>query len=382
MYIKRQVEAEIQKNLFKGDGIIIYGARQVGKTTLVKKILEEHHNLSTKYLNCDEGDIRTLFTRADTSIELKRIIGNSQLVVIDEAQRVLNIGLKLKLMIDEYPHQQIIATGSSSFDLSNEIKEPLTGRSREFWLYPLSASELFPIGDTLDLSRNLESLLVYGSYPKVYEAVSIEEKKIQIEKIALHYLYKDVLKFQTLKNADLVRKLLEALALQVGSEVSYNELSTILGVSRQTVESYVNILESAFVLYKVTPYSKNLRKEIGKLRKIYFYDLGVRNVLIDSLKPISLRNDIGALWENFVITEFKKRNNFIGNIQKLYYWRTYDGQEIDLIEEKEGNLYGYEIKWNKARKNAPKAWGVYKNASWRVITKDTFIPLQQSRPIV
>jgi len=155
-----------------------------------------------------------------------------------------------------------------------------------------------------------------------------------------------------------------------------------LGVSRQTVESYVNILESAFVLYKVTPYSKNLRKEIGKLRKIYFYDLGVRNVLIDSLKPISLRNDIGALWENFVITEFKKRNNFIGNIQKLYYWRTYDGQEIDLIEEKEGNLYGYEIKWNKARKNAPKAWGVYKNASWRVITKDTFIPLQQSRPIV
>lgn len=372
MYIIRQVEEEIKKNLFKGDIIIIYGARQVGKTTLVKKIIEEYQDLSPKYLNCDEGDIRKLFSEADTSTALKRIVGDSKLIVIDEAERVLNIGLKLKLLADNFPSQQIISTGSSSFDLSNEVKEPLTGRSREFWLYPLSSSEMFPFGNSLEFSRNLETILIYGSYPKVFESVSNEEKKIQIEKIVSNYLYKDVLKFQSLKNAEIVRRLLEALALQVGNEVSYNELSRLLGVSKQTVENYVEILEKAFVIFKITPYNKNLRKEIGKLRKIYFCDLGVRNALIDSLKPLSLRNDTGALWENFIVTEFKKQNNFVGNIKKLYFWRTYDGQEIDLVEEKEGKLFGYEIKWNRIRKHAPKAWGTYKNASWEVITKDNF----------
>ncbi len=372
MYIIRQIENKIRNNLFKGDIAIIYGARQVGKTTLVKKIIKEYLDLLPKYLSCDEGDIQKNFSEADTSTALKRIIGNSKLIVIDEAQRIRNIGLKLKLLADNFPNQQIIATGSSSFDLSNEIKEPLTGRSRDFWLYPLSSSEMFPSGDNLEFSRNLETILIYGSYPKVFESVSNEEKKIQIEKIVSNYLYKDVLKFQSLKNAEIVRKLLEALALQVGNEVSYNEIARLLGVSKQTVENYVEILEKAFVIFKITPYSKNLRTAIGKLRKIYFYDLGVRNALIDSLKPLSLRNDIGALWENFVVTEFKKQSNFIGNIKKFYFWRTYDGQEVDLVEEKEGKLYGYEIKWNRVRKHAPKAWGTYKNASWKVITKDNF----------
>ena len=367
MYITRHIEPQVRSALFKGDIVIIYGARQVGKTTLAKKIMEEYRDLSTKYLNCDEGDIRTLFSRADTSTALKRIVGDAKLIIIDEAQRVLDIGLKLKLLADTFPNQQIIATGSSSFDLANRIKEPLTGRSREFWLYPLQTGEMFSSEDTLAFSRSLEPLLIYGSYPKVFESVSTEEKKTQIEKIVSHYLYKDVLKFQSLKNAELVRKLLEALALQVGCEVSYNELSNLLRVSRQTVENYVEILEQAFVLFKITPYSKNLRKEIGKLRKIYFYDLGVRNVLIDSLQPLSLRNDVGALWENFVVGEFKKQN------KKLYFWRTYDGQEIDLVEEKAGKLFGYEIKWSKARKHAPKAWGTYKNASWEVITRDNFL---------
>jgi hypothetical protein len=372
MYIQRQIEPNITKNLFKDDIIIIYGARQTGKTTLVKKIIKEQSVLLPKYLNCDEGDIQKMFSEADTSIALKRIIGDSKLIIIDEAQRVRNIGLKLKLLADNFPKQQIIATGSSSFDLSNEIKEPLTGRSREFWLYPLSLSEMFPSKDNLEFSRNIENILIYGSYPKVFESVSNEEKKIQIEKIVSNYLYKDVLKFQSLKNAEVVRRLLEALALQIGNEVSYNEISRLLGVSKQTVENYVEILEKAFIIFKITPYSKNLRTAIRKLRKIYFYDLGVRNTLIDSLKPFSLRNDIGALWENFVVTEFKKQNNFIGNIKKLYFWRTYDGQEIDLLEEKEGKLLGYEIKWNRARKKAPKAWINYKNASWEAITKDNY----------
>jgi len=373
MYIPRQIEPKIVENLFKGDVVIIYGARQVGKTTLVEKIIENQSDLSTKYLNCDEGDIQKAFSEADTSTSLKRIIGDAKLVVLDEAQRIRNIGLKLKLLVDNFPGQQIIATGSSSFDLSNEIKEPLTGRSREFWLYPLTSSEMFPTGDNLEFLRNLETILIYGSYPKVFESVSYEDKKIQIEKIVSNYLYKDVLKFQSLKNAEIVRKLLEALALQIGNEVSYNELSNLLRISRQTVESYVEILEKAFVIFKIIPYSKNLRKEIGRLRKIYFYDLGVRNALVDSLKPLSLRNDTGALWENFVVAEFKKRNNFIASIKNLYFWRTYDGQEIDLVEESEGKLYGYEIKWNKARKNAPKAWRQnYKKASWKVITKDNY----------
>ncbi len=373
MYIPRQIEPKIVENLFKGDIVIIYGARQVGKTTLVRKIIENQSNLSTKYLNCDEGDIQKIFSEADTSTSLKRIIGDAKLVVLDEAQRIRNIGLKLKLLVDNFPGQQIVATGSSSFDLSNEVKEPLTGRCREFWLYPLTSSEMFPSGDNLEFSRNLETILIYGSYPKVFESVSSEDKKIQIEKIVSSYLYKDVLKFQSLKNAEIVRKLLEALALQIGNEVSYNELSNLLRISRQTVESYVEILEKAFVIFKIIPYSRNLRKEIGKLRKIYFYDLGVRNALVDSLKPLSLRNDIEALWENFVVAEFKKRNNFITNIKNLYFWRMYDGQEVDLVEEKEGKLFGYEIKWSRVRKDAPKAWRLnYKEASWKVITKDNY----------
>lgn len=373
MYITRQIEPKIVENLFKGDVIIVYGARQVGKTTLVRKIIENQADLSTKYLNCDEGDVQKAFAEAGTSTSLKRIIGDAKLVVLDEAQRIRNVGLKLKLLVDNFPSQQIIATGSSSFDLSNEVKEPLTGRSREFWLYPLTSSEMYPLGDNLEFLRNLETLLIYGSYPKVFESISYDDKKIQIQKIVSNYLYKDVLKFQSLKNAEIVRKLLEALALQIGNEVSYNELSGLLQISRQTIENYVEILEKAFVIFKITPYSKNLRKEIGKLRKIYFYDLGVRNALIDSLKPLSLRNDIGALWENFVVAEFKKRNNFIANMKNLYFWRTYDGQEVDLVEEKEGKLYGYEIKWNRARKVAPKAWVQnYKEASWKIITKDNY----------
>lgn len=374
MYISRKIEPKIKENLFKGDLVIIYGARQVGKTTLVKKLIEDYADFEPKYLNCDEGDVQKMFTDANTSVSLKRIIGNSKLVVIDEAQRVRNIGLKLKLIIDNFPDQQIVATGSSSFDLANEVKEPLTGRSREFWLYPLTSAEIFSGKDSFEFSRNLESLLTYGSYPKVLESLEDQEKKIQIEKIVSNYLYKDILKFQSLKSAEIVRKLLEALALQVGNEVSYNELSNLLGISRQTVENYVEILEKAFVIFKITPYSNNLRKELGKLRKIYFYDLGVRNALIDSLKPFSMRNDVGALWENFVVAEFMKQNNFVGNIKKLYFWRTYQGQEVDLVYEKDGNILGFEIKWNKIRKYPPKAWKeYYKKASWEVITKDNYL---------
>jgi|SRR3989338_2476334 len=373
MYIKRQIEPLIIKNLFKGDIVIIYGARQTGKTTLVKRILKFNPKISSCYFNCDEGDVQKLFSEAETSVALKRIVGNSRLAVLDEAQKIRNIGVKLKLLIDSYPGQQIIATGSSSFDLANEVVEPLTGRSREFWLYPLSVREIFSKKDELGFGRERENLLVYGSYPRVFRGLTIEEKRLQLQKITSNYLYKDILKFQSLKNSETVRKLLEALALQAGSEVSYTELGQLLGISKQTAAAYIDILEKAFIIFKVRPFSRNLRKELGKLRKIYFYDLGVRNALINNFNPLSIRGDIGALWENFVAAERKKRSNFVGNITPLYFWRTYDGQEVDLVEEKEGKLFGYEIKWAKARKKAPKAWReTYSQASWEVITKDRF----------
>lgn len=374
MYTKRSVEDNVKKHLFQGKAIVIYGARQVGKTTMVKKILEES-TYTTKYINCDEADQRRYLQEAETSSALNQVLGDAKIVVIDEAQRITNIGLKLKLMVDTYPDRQIIATGSSSFELSAEISEPMTGRVFEFWLYPFSISELKGVWSDLEFNRHLESLLVYGSYPDVVEAVSLEGKKTVINVIANNYLYKDILKFQNLKNSDIVRKLLEALALQVGSEVSYTELGKLLSIHRETVASYIRILEQAFIVFRLRPFSRNLRKELGKLQKIYFYDLGVRNSLINNLNPLSLRNDVGALWENFIVSEKKKLDNFIGDPKSYYFWRTWDQQEIDLIEEKGGKLYGLEMKWSKDNKGkAPKAWKeTYPDASWEVISRDNFL---------
>lgn len=373
-YFDRIIEPLIKANLFKKSVIVIYGARQVGKTTLVQKILKEEGRVDTRYLNCDEADIQKMLSEAGTSIALKQIIGDARLVVIDEAQRIRNIGIKLKLLIDNFPDTQVIATGSSSFELSNDVKEPLTGRSTEFWLHPLSISEIYRKGNDLLLNRELESLLVFGSYPSVVTAQSLDEKKIALNKISNNYLYKDLLKFQSLKSSEIIRKLLEALALQVGSEVSYTELGQLIGVSKQTVQSYVDILEKVFIVFKLGPFSRNLRKELGKLRKIYFYDLGIRNSLINNYNPLSLRNDTGALWENFVIAEKKKQENFIGNRLSLYFWRTWDKQEIDLIEEKDGKLLARVIKWNKPKTRPPKAWSqAYPGSSWHAVTRDNFL---------
>lgn len=373
MYIKRTIEPLIKANLFKKSVIVVYGPRQTGKTTLVRKILKDQAGVTSKYLNCDEADIQKILSEAGTSTHLKQIIGEAKLAVIDEAQRVRNIGIKLKLLIDNFPDTQIIATGSSSFELTNEVNEPLTGRSLEFWLHPLSTMEMYHKGDDLLFQRELETLLIFGSYPAVVTALGLEEKKIAVSKISNNYLYKDLLKFQDLKSSEVVRKLLEALALQIGNEVSYTELGQLIGVSKQTVQSYIDILEKAFIVFKLGPFSRNLRNELRKLRKIYFYDLGIRNSLINNHNPLSLRNDIGALWENFVIAERKKQENFTSNRLSFYFWRTWDKQEIDLIEEKGGKLLAYEIKWSKARAKPPKAWAqTYLDSTFHTITKDNY----------
>ncbi|MEK7522683.1 MAG: ATP-binding protein [Patescibacteria group bacterium] len=372
--IPRTVEKTILKYLWKGKIIIIYGARQVGKTTLVKTIIKNLSLQSSIYLNCDENDIRQMFIHANTSTQLKEIIGNRKLVVIDEAQRIPDIGLKLKLLVDAFPSQQIIATGSSSFDLANTIVEPLTGRNISFWLYPFSISEIQTIYSSTEIHRILETFLIYGTYPAVIKAASFEEKQTNVSYIANNYLYKDIFKFQGLKASTVVTKLLQALALQIGSEVSYNELAGLLGIAKETVASYINLLEQAFVIFTLPPFSNNKRKELHKLRKIYFYDTGIRNALINNFNPISLRNDIGQLWENYSISERQKKWFWLTDKPNFYFWRTYDQQEVDLIEEKMGKIGAFEIKWKNARLKPPKAWREsYPKSHWTNITKDNFI---------
>lgn len=371
MYIQRRLESEIKNSLFKGKIIIIYGARQVGKTTLVRKIAEETGQ-PFGYLNCDELDILTQFQQADNSLALRQMMGNNKLVIIDEAQRVRNIGLKLKLMVDNYPSIQLLMTGSSSLDLSNEISEPLTGRCDEFWLFSLSVGEVWKNQDRIAQDRDLESWLVYGSYPGVWSLESNEEKSIKIKQIASNYLYKDILKFNEIKNSETILKLLQALALQIGQEVSYNELARTIGISKQIVASYIDLLEKVFVVFSLRPYSGNMRHALNKKRKIYFLDLGVRNAIINNQNQLSIRDDVGKLWENFVIAERYKSQLGLGYKTNLYFWRTYEGQEVDLVEEKDGRLIGWEIKWRGKNKKQPKDWGRYLNSSWQEVDRENF----------
>lgn len=371
MYITRIIQDQIEKTLFSDRIVILYGARQVGKTTLVKKIIDNNPEYSL-FLNCDEPDIREALTDK-TSTQLKQFIGNNRLVVIDEAQRVRNIGLTLKLLVDNFPDIQVIATGSSSFELSNNIKEPLTGRKIEFRLYPLSIIELSQIYSDIEINRLLENILRFGQYPKVITSSTIEMPQI-INEISESYLFKDFPEYQNLKKPELLEKLLQALALQIGNEVSYSELSGLLGVDKITIERYIHLLEKAFIIFPLTPFSRNLRKEIGKMRKIYFVDLGIRNSIIKNFNNLHLRNDVGGLWENFLMTERIKFNISKQRQVNQYFWRTYEKKEIDLVEESAGKLTGYEFKWGKGKIRMHKEFlETYSGSSIHLINKDNFL---------
>lgn len=368
-FIKRIIQENIEKGLFKGKIIIIYGARQVGKTTLVKEIQKKFSNEAV-YYNCDEPDIRDFFTDK-TSTELKAFIGNKRLVIIDEAQRVKNIGITLKLIADNFAKTQIIATGSSSFELSNEIAEPLTGRKDEFFLYPFSLEELLSVRSKIEIGRLLGSRMVYGMYPEIEQSMENSEKKLK--SLALSYVYKDILQYQNIRNPEILEKLLKALALQIGNEVSYNELSVLLGVSRQTVENYVQLLEKAFIIFRLGPFSRNIRNELKRMRKIYFYDTGIRNALINNLNPLDLRQDVGALWENFMISERVKYNFNHGFDKNIYFWRTLTGQEMDYLEEAGANLNGFEFKWKKGNYRPPKSFvRAYPTSHVELLNRDTY----------
>lgn len=352
MIIERKIKESVKKDLFKGKIIIIYGARQVGKTTLVKEIQKEYVGESS-YFNCDEMDVRRALTDK-TSTELKAFLGNNKLIIFDEAQRVKNIGLTLKLIVDNFPQLQIIATGSSSFDLSNEISEPLTGRKNEYYLYPFSLEELKLIYSDLEIDRLLERMLVFGMYPEIIRKGAEAERNLK--NIAKSYLYKDVLQYQNIKNPEALEKLLQAMALQIGSEVSYNELADTVGIDKNTVINYIQILEKAFIVFKLRPFSRNLRNELKKMRKIYFYDTGIRNALVNNFNPMDLRQDTGSLWENFMISERLKYNRNRDIDKNIYFWRTTQKQEIDYLEEFEGRLAGFEFKWRKDKFKKPKVF--------------------------
>jgi len=369
MHIKRTIQASIEKSLFKNKVLILYGARQVGKTTLVREILKKHPGQSA-YLNCDEPDIRAALTDK-TSTELKVFFKGKKFIVLDEAQQVKNIGHTLKIIADNLPSTQILATGSSSFELSDKIAEPLTGRKREFLLYPFSFHELASFYSEVEMDRLLERRIIYGMYPEI--VAGKENTEINLKSLARSYSYKDVLKYQNIKNPDLLEKLLQALALQVGNEVSYNELAALLGIDKNTVASYIQILEKAFIIFRVGPFSRNLRNELKKLRKIYFYDTGLRNALINNLNPLDLRQDVGALWENFVISE---RRKFLANTaldRKGYFWRTAQKQEIDYLEEGGGHLWAFEVKWRKEKFRTPKVFSqAYPDAEVSLVTSKNY----------
>jgi hypothetical protein len=343
--IQRQITAKLQERLFKKKLILITGPRQVGKTTLVRHLLDLQ-GPSSQYLNADEPDIRQLLTDV-SSTELKRIIGDNKLIVIDEAQRISNIGITLKLLVDQIPEVQVIVTGSSSLDLSDRIKEPLTGRKYEFNLYPLSTKELINHFGYLEEKRMLETRLIYGNYPDIVNHPGDEEELLT--NLSDSYLYKDVLAHNDIRSPELLSHLLEALALQLGNEVNYNELADTVGKDPKTVRKYIQLLEKSFVIFRLRALSRNVRNEIKKSRKVFFYDNGVRNSIIRNFKPINLRNDKGALWENFIISERLKLNRYNFRQVKPYFWRTKQQQEIDYIEEYNGDFYAYEFKYNPKR---------------------------------
>lgn len=341
-YIPRDIEPNITENLNQGKVIIIYGPRRVGKTTLVKHLFEKS-NQPYLYLSCEQERIKNQLVPDE--LRLKEIIGDYKNIVFDEAQYLDNPGLILKILIDTFPHLNIVASGSSSFELAGKVQEPLTGRSLQYFLFPLSWHEMYSLYGPINLSFYIEQTLRFGSYPEVLHYAVNNEKINYLQLLTEEYLYKDILTFDRVKESKKLRDLLTVISLQLGSEVSYNELANTLGIDHKTVEYYLDLLEKTFVIFRLYPFSRNLRSSINRKVKIYFYDVGVRNALINNYNTLDLRTDYGALFENFAIAEIIKHNKNKLYKSNFYFWRTYSQKEIDLIEEKSGKITGYEFKY-------------------------------------
>ena len=343
--ISRLLQKTIESRLFAGKAIIVIGARQVGKSTLFKLILEKQ-DYKALQLNCDEPEVRDMLSNINTA-ELRLLIADNRIVVIDEAQRVENIGMTLKLITDNFPEVQLLVTGSSSFELQDKLNEPLTGRKYEYHLYPISTAEFMASNGLLGVKQTLEQRLVYGSYPDILNHA--DDAKELLMNLAGSYLYKDLLTLESVRRPVLLGKLLTALALQVCSEVSYNELAQTVGTDNKTIEKYIDLLEKCYIVFRLNGFNRNLRTELKKSKKFYFFDNGIRNAILQNFAPLSLRQDAGALWENFIISERIKRNHYSGRYVNSSFWRTTQQQEIDYVEECDGQFSIFEMKCNPRR---------------------------------
>lgn len=372
MNITRYLDIEAEAR--PGEVLLILGPRRSGKTTLIQRFVETTQR-SVVFYRGDELSVQHNFSVHELRA-LEPLIGSHDTLVIDEAQMIPNIGKSLKLLVDTQPGLSIIVTGSSAFELSGQLGEPLTGRKRTKYLLPVSLHELTSDSDTSQLAATtqLPELLIYGQYPRAVTTPDHSERAELLRELVDSYLLKDILTFQEVKGSAIILRLLNLLAYQVGSEVSLSELGSSLGIDRKTVERYLDLLEKTFVVFRLSGYSRNLRSEVTKMAKYYFYDNGIRNAVIQNLNPIDIRNDIGQLWENFVISERQKRRLYHGPQANQYFWRTWKGDEIDLVEERGGQLFGYEMKWSSAKRvKAPRTWlETYPDqASWQLITPDT-----------
>ncbi len=369
--IHRLIQKSIENDFFKGKIILLTGPRQVGKTTLLQQIYIEF--LQEKFwYNADDADVRELF-RNPSSTKLKPIFANKKLIVIDEAQRLENAGLTLKIMIDNYKDVQIIATGSSAFELNDKLKESLTGRKFEYHLFPISTEEMIHHTSYFEENRNLEQRLLYGFYPEVINNPGQENQTLR--SIADSVLYKDLFALEAVKKPYLLENILKALALQVGNEVSFNEVAQIVAADKETVERYIYLLEQSFVVFRLQALSRNVRNELKRTRKIYFYDNGIRNILINNFSPLALRNDKGALWENYLVSEKMKWNHYHQYHCNKYFWRTTQQQEIDYIEEKDALLHTFEFKFSdNKRARLPLTFAkAYPNHSFKMISRENYL---------
>jgi predicted AAA+ superfamily ATPase len=370
--IPRLLQASIAEQLQAGGKIVlVYGARQVGKTTLVRRVLDD---LPYRCLTINADELRYVDVLSSRDLRrLRGLVEGYELLFLDEAQRVPEIGVNLKLLIDHLPYLRIVVTGSSSLDLASKVQEPLTGRAWVHRLYPIAMSELAQLYNSFELDDMLEERLVYGSYPEIFALAGDVQRQEYLRNLAASYLYKDVLEIGSVRYSSKLRNLVRLLAFQIGREVSLTELGSQLQMSKETVAAYIDRLEQSFVVFRLGGFSRNLRKEVSKQDKIYFWDLGVRNVVIDNLKPLAERDDVGALWENFILAERLKWLSYHRTLASLYFWRTYTGVEIDIVEERAGRLYAYECKWARPRVRVPESFlATYPGASFEVVTRENY----------
>ncbi len=366
MYI-RTLSDTIENKIGKGKAIILIGPRQVGKTTLIRNLINDKKHL---FLDADDPTVRSILNNPNTE-QIRSIIGPNKIIFIDEAQRISGIGLTLKIITDQFKDVQLFVSGSSAFDLSSELNEPLTGRKWEYELYPISWEEFENNHGYLVSEQQIENRMLYGFYPDVLNNPG-EEKDI-LKQLVNSYLYRDILAYSNIRKPEVLEKLVQALALQIGSEVNYNELAQIVGVDKNTVSNYIDILQKGYVIFKLNSFSRNLRNEIKKNKKIYFYDNGVRNMVLGNFNSLELRQDTGSLWENFLISERLKQNSYKNRYTKMYFWRTKQQQEVDLVEENNGKITGFEFKWNAKKKlRLPRTFVNEYNATEKIIDRNNF----------